>query len=139
MSSQPHVTAPASSVRQGGRSVSLVALLFSLSTLVCCALPLLLVTLGLGSVVATLTSSAPWLVTLSHYKAWTFATSALVLSIGGYALYRPGRSCPADLALADACRRADRWSRRIWWSAVVLWCFALFVAYAWVPLQQLAS
>lgn len=119
--------------------MSVVALLFSLSTLLCCALPLLLVTLGLGSVVAALTSSAPWLVTLSHYKASTFAASALVLAIGGYALYRPGRSCPADPELAQACRRADRWSRCIWWGAVVLWSFAAFVAYAWLPLRQLFS
>lgn len=119
-----------------GRGISITALLLSLSTLLCCALPLLLVTLGLGSVVASLTSSIPWLVTLSHYKIWTFFASALVLGIGAYVLYRPGRSCPADPLLAQACQRAGRWSRRIWWGAVMLWAFAAFVAYAWFPLQQ---
>ncbi|ODV26534.1 MAG: hypothetical protein ABT19_02755 [Rhodanobacter sp. SCN 68-63] len=121
------------------RSIGIVALVFSASTLLCCALPLVLVALGLGSVVATLTFSAPWLVTLSHYKTWTFLVSALVLGVGGYALYRPGRHCPSDPVLAQACQRADRWSRRLWWGAVLLWGFAAFVAYAWLPLQRLFS
>lgn len=118
------------------RSVSSIALLFSMSTLLCCALPLLLVTIGLGSVVAAVTSNAPWLVTLSHYKVWVFAVSASILGLAGYSLYRPGRSCPADPMLAAACLRADRWSRRVWWTALLVWSVASFTAFVWLPLQQ---
>ncbi|WP_225444286.1 hypothetical protein [Pseudomarimonas arenosa] len=121
------------------RSVSVVALLLSLSTLLCCALPLLLVALGFGSAVAALTSSAPWLVTLSQYKVWTFGVAAGVLGLAGYMLYRRGRSCPTEPLLADACQRAQRWSRRIWWCAVLVWCIAAVVAFAWIPLQRLLA
>ena len=38
---------------------SLVTLLLSGGTLICCALPILLVSLGLGTVVASLTSALP--------------------------------------------------------------------------------
>ena len=113
--------------------------MFSLGTLLCCALPLLLVTAGLGSAVAALTSTAPWLVTLSHYKAWTFAVSAAALVLAGWALYRPGRSCPTDPVLAQGCARTDRWSRRMWWGSIVIWAGAAFVAYLWLPLQQVLS
>ena len=34
----------------------------------CCALPILLVALGMGSAVAAMVSALPWLVTVSQYK-----------------------------------------------------------------------
>ena len=39
----------------------------STSTLLCCALPILLVSLGLGAVVVSMASSLPFLVTLSQH------------------------------------------------------------------------
>ncbi|MBW3549341.1 MAG: hypothetical protein KY442_00565 [Proteobacteria bacterium] len=119
----------------GKQGLSAVTLLFSLGTLLCCALPLLLVTLGMGSVVAAMTSTAPWLVTLSQYKGWMFAGSALTLALAGWALYRAGRSCPGDPVLAAACARADRWSRRVWLGSVLIWVGAAFVAFLWLPLR----
>ncbi|MEG3190960.1 hypothetical protein [Lysobacter sp. D1-1-M9] len=121
------------------QGLSALTLLFSLGTLLCCALPLLLVALGLGSAVAVMTSSAPWLVTLSQYKEWTFAGSALVLALAGWALYRPARSCPTDPVLASACARADRWSRRVWLGSVLIWAGAGFVAFLWLPLRLALS
>ena len=118
--------------RQG---LSSLALVVSLGTLLCCALPLLLVAVGLGSAVAALTANAPWLVTLSHYKTWMFAVSAVLIAIAGWALFRSGRRCPADPALANACARADRWSRLMWWSSIWIWAGAGFVAFLWLPLR----
>ena len=69
-------------------TVTFLTLLTSTGTLVCCALPIMLVTLGLGSAVVGLTGAFPWLVTLSRHKAWVFAVSALLLAIGGWMLYR---------------------------------------------------
>jgi mercuric ion transport protein len=119
--------------------VGVLALLFSFGTLLCCALPLLLVTLGLGGVVAAMTSNMPWLVALSHYKDWMFLLSAAVLAIAGWTMYRFARRCPADPAQAEACRRANLWSRRLWVLAIAIWCIAAFVAYAWLPLQILLA
>jgi mercuric ion transport protein len=48
--------------------LSYFSLLTSVSTLLCCALPSLLVLVGLGASVASMLSFLPWLVTLSHYK-----------------------------------------------------------------------
>jgi len=45
----------------------LVLFAFS-TTLVCCALPILLVSLGLGAVSASLFANLPFLVTLAQYK-----------------------------------------------------------------------
>src|ERR1044072_9161894 len=58
-----------------------LSLFSSLGTQFCCALPSLLVLFGLGATVASALSAAPWLVTLSHHKNWTFAIAgALILA-----------------------------------------------------------
>jgi len=73
----------------------------SSSTLLCCALPILLVTLGLGAVSATLFETLPILVTIAQNKLWMFVGSAVLLAFSGVALYRPGRHCPTDPVLAE--------------------------------------
>jgi uncharacterized BrkB/YihY/UPF0761 family membrane protein len=65
--------------------LSYLSLFCSLGTLLCCALPSLLVLLGMGATVASALSALPWLVTLSHHKNWIFAISGLL--IGGNFVY----------------------------------------------------
>ena len=57
------------------------SLFTSLSTLLCCALPSLLVLFGLGASVASMLSFMPWLVTLSRHKQWTFAVSGVLIAV----------------------------------------------------------
>src|SRR5688500_7094028 len=56
-----------------------LGLFSSVGTLLCCALPSLLVLAGLGATVASVLASAPWLVALSRHKAWVFAASAILI------------------------------------------------------------
>lgn len=113
-----------------------VALFASTTTLVCCALPILLVTLGLGAVSAALFSTFPALVTLAQHKAWFFLGSALLLILAGWLLYRPGRACPADPALAAKCARARKWNLRFFWGAVAVWAIGFIAAYLSLPLLE---
>jgi len=115
-------------------AIAFLTLLTSGGTLVCCALPIMLVTLGLGSAVVGLTGAFPWLVTLSRHKAWVFAVSAVLLAIGGWVLYREGRACPTDPELGRLCGRVDHWNRRIYWASVGIWGIGLFAAYLLLPL-----
>lgn len=115
-------------------SVTILALFASTGTLICCALPIALVTLGLGAAVVGLTGAFPWLVTLSRHKEWVFAVSALLLVSAGWALYRRGRSCPADPKLASLCGRLDRWNRRLYWASVAVWGIGFFAAFLLLPL-----
>lgn len=117
-------------------AVTVLTLLTSTGTLVCCALPITLVTLGLGSAVVGLTGALPWLVTLSRHKAWVFAASALLLAVGGWMLYRRNRSCPTDPTLGRFCCRLDRWNRRIYWASVAILGVGFFAAYLLLPLTR---
>lgn len=118
-------------------SVSVLTLFTSAGTLVCCAIPILLVSLGMGAAVVGLTSSAPWLITLSEHKLWIFAASFAMLALCGWLIYRPGRSCPTDPALARTCRRVDTANRWVYCSSVVIWLTGFFSAFLLNPLTQL--
>ncbi len=112
-----------------------VALLASTGTLLCCALPIILVTFGMGAAVAALTSSAPFLIILSQHKIWVFAGSAMLLALSGWMMYRPGRSCPVDPELGALCDRTQVWNRRIYRTSIVLWGVGFFAAFLALPLR----
>ncbi len=111
------------------RPWSWLLLLSTSATLICCALPILLVSIGLGTVVAAAASSAPWLITLSMHKEWIFVVSGGLIALATWVVYRPGRACPADPLLAAACERADSWNRRFIWGSAALWTCGFFAAF----------
>ncbi len=116
-------------------TVNWLALFATTGTLVCCAIPIMLVTLGMGATVAALTSNFPLLITLSQYKTYVFTGSGLLLALSGWLLYRPGRACPTDPILAAYCNRAQLWNRRLLSGSVIVWGVGFFAAYLILPLR----
>ncbi len=112
-----------------------LALFTTMGTLVCCALPITLVALGMGATMASLVSNVPFLVTLSQHKILVFAVSGALLALSGWLLHRAGRVCPSDPKLAALCDKTQRWNRRIYWSSVGLWGVGFFAAFLALPLQ----
>ncbi|MDD3765440.1 MAG: hypothetical protein VYC42_16140 [Pseudomonadota bacterium] len=125
------------SARRRDSAVTALTLFAASGTLICCALPIVLVGLGLGSAVVALTGALPWLIALSQHKTWVFAGSAAMLVLAGTLLFRAGRACPADPGLARLCRRVDAWNRRIYWIAVALWGVGFAAAYLLLPATRL--
>lgn len=117
------------------RTVSWLTLFTSTGTLICCALPILFVTLGLGAAMAAVTSAVPFLVTLALHKIWVFTGSGLMLLISGWLLYRPGRACPSDSELGRLCERAQRWNRRIHGISAAIWGVGVLAAYLALPIR----
>jgi hypothetical protein len=111
----------------------------SATTLLCCALPILLVSVGLGAASAALFSSMPFLAVLAQHKAWLFAGSGLTLILAGWALFRPGRTCPADPDLARRCAAAHRWNARAFFVSLGVWALGFLAAYLSLPLLDLAE
>lgn len=109
----------------------------STTTLICCALPILLVSVGFGAVSAAMFSNIPFLVDLAHHKVWLFAGSGGMLALAGWALYRPGRTCPTDPVLAAKCETADRWNRRFFNVAAGIWAIGFTAAYLSLPFLDL--
>jgi hypothetical protein len=115
-----------------GPTLSLFA---STSPLLCCALPALLVTLGLGTSLAGLVSAAPWLGELSRWKAWLFLGSGALLALAFLAHRRSARlPCPTDSEQARACTRLRRASGAILGLSILLWAVGFFFAFLAAPL-----
>jgi len=107
-----------------------LSLFGSLSTLLCCAFPALLVTLGAGAALAGLMSTAPWLAFLSQYKGWTFTVSGILLLGAGIMQWRTRHaSCPIDPKQAKACLRLRRISRWVYGISLALYLIGGFFAF----------
>jgi hypothetical protein len=98
-----------------------LSLLASSGTLVCCALPALLVMLGAGAALSGLVAAVPQIVWLSEHKGWMFGV-ATVLMLGGGVLQWRNRTapCPLDPQLRAACMRTRRWSLVVYLVSLVL-------------------
>jgi len=115
-SQRPQASEPLEPVapRSGALSAWL-ALLASSSTLICCALPALLVALGAGAALSTLVSAVPQLVWISEHKAPVFIGATVMMALGGWVQWRNRSApCPIDPQLRDACLRTRRFSARLY-------------------------
>jgi len=112
----------------------------SFSTLICCALPSVLVLLGMGTTVASLLSAAPWLVSLSRHKIWTFSIAGVLIAMSFVMTYliaprvREGEVCDANDPAT--CGEVSRASRAILWGSAAMWSCGFFVAYLLGPILE---
>src|SRR6202051_3808081 len=116
--------------------LSYFSLFTSLSTLLCCALPSLLVLFGLGASVASMLSFMPWLVTLSHYKQWTFSISGTLIALSFVNMYYVSPRIRAKQCSADdpsACEEASKLSKVLLWVSAGIYSVGVFVAYVLGP------
>ena len=62
----------------------ILTLFTSVGTLLCCALPALLVTLGAGAALAGFISVVPWITAISKYKVVVFVVAGILLALSSY-------------------------------------------------------
>ncbi len=110
--------------------LNFLTLFTSASTLICCALPALIVTLGFGASLAGFVSDYPQFVFLSENKSYLFIIGAILLSLGGYLQYRARfETCPIDEVLAKACTSSRKLSLRIYFFSLGLFLIGFLFAY----------
>jgi hypothetical protein len=109
---------------------SFASLFASSSTLVCCAIPALLVALGAGAALSSLVSLFPQVVWLSEHKEPLFGFAGLMM-IGSGALQWRNRSapCPIDPALRDACLKTRKTASKLYAASVVLYLIGGWFAF----------
>lgn len=118
--------------------LSVLSLFASLGTLVCCALPSLLVLVGLGATVASILSDVPWLVSLSHHKPLVFGIAGALIAANFVYVYglaprlkARALACPID---DPRCRVATRFSKIVLWISAAIWAVGFFAAFLLGPL-----
>jgi mercuric ion transport protein len=133
----PTLSSASPRIRSG--AFSYLSLFTSLGTLVCCALPSLLVLVGLGATVASILSEVPWLVTMSHHKHWVFIVAGVLICSNVIYIYAIApklqmRSGACDPNNPSTCQTASRVSRVVLWCSAVLYMVGCFTAYVLGPI-----
>jgi mercuric ion transport protein len=123
----------------GKRSAVLgyLSLFTSAGTLLCCALPSLLVLFGLGASVASMLSSLPWLVTLSRHKVWTFSISGALIAlifVNTYYIVPRLRTQECSPDNPTGCAEASRLSKILLWVSAAIFVIGFLVAFVLGPL-----
>jgi hypothetical protein len=109
---------------------SLLALFTSSGTLICCALPALLVAVGAGAALSSLIATVPQLVWFSEHKTAVFVAATIMLAASGVLQWRARLlPCPADPALAQACQQMRRNSLRVYCLSVGIFSVGGFFAF----------
>jgi len=110
-----------------------LSLFTSLATLFCCALPALLVLIGLSlASVLTFFTAIPGWQSFGQYDVWLFPLCAGLLALGFYFAYfrrrPPAEACEIPAGGGQsACSTATRWNRRILWFSLFLYALALLM------------
>lgn len=107
-----------------------LALFTSVSTLVCCALPALLVSIGMGAVMAGLIETVPGITWMGANKVIVFSVAGAVLAASGvWQWHARSLPCPVDPLRAKACARLRQISWILWWIAVAAFAVGAFFAF----------
>ena len=92
-------------------------------------------TLGLGSVIASVVEIAPWFTAISRYKALLFAGSGALLALNYWlVVVRPRRCEPGQLCHMDT--PFIRFNRRLYWASVAIFVIAILVTYGGLVVVQ---
>lgn len=107
-----------------------IALFTSLSTLICCTLPAVMITLGMGAALSSLTSNVPQLIWLSAHKPLVFGGSFILLCAAwGVRYLTRNMPCPADPAQAKLCSRLRSFGGWVLYIGFGVWAVGAFSAF----------
>ena len=107
-----------------------LSLFTSIGTLLCCALPALLVTLGMGAALAGFISVAPWITVISEYKIFIFVGAGILLILSSYFLWiNRNAPCATNAKQAKACALLRKFSLYTIIISIVIYIVGFFFAF----------
>jgi len=120
----------ADDIRPPSMLPAFLTLFTSTGTLICCALPALLMSIGAGAVMAGLIEAVPQITWIGKHKTAVFAVAGILLVISGaWQWHARSLPCPVDKAQAAACARARQVSWIVWGLSVALYATGFFFAF----------
>ena len=119
-----------SATEMPSRWLAFLSLFTSTGTLICCALPALLVALGAGAALSTLISAVPGLVWIREYKEAVVVFAGVMLTVSGWLQWRSRFApCPVDVGQRNACLRTRRSSAMVYGASVLVFIVGGFFAF----------
>ena len=119
---------------RSNKLVNYLSLFTSSGTIICCALPALLVSMGVGAALSSFIAVFPQLAILSIYKIPIFIGAFIMLIIAGMLQYQSrGLPCPSDKKQVYACMQTRKASMIIYFTSVGIFIIGLLFAFI-IPL-----
>ena len=107
-----------------------LSLFTSFSTLICCALPALLISIGMGASLASFVSAFPWIIFISKYKIQTFILAAVLLVFSVYLFWQGlNAPCPSDPIQAKICSKLRFINLIMLFISLVIYLVGFFFAF----------
>ena len=120
--------------------LSVLGLFTTASTLICCALPALLVAFGLGAVVISAVSAFPWLIPLTRNKEWLFLGAGVLIGLNFFLVYPRRKQLACDIqGRGDGCQVGRNWNNAVLWLSAGIYTIGLFMAYLALPLLRMVG
>lgn len=109
------------------RFAAFLTLFTSLGTLICCAIPALLVALGAGAALAGAVSIFPQLIWLTKHKLWIFGIGGILILSALFARHiASSQTCPTDQKTAcEATKETTDW---MLWTSIFIYIVGSFVS-----------
>tara|TARA_B100001029_G_scaffold106572_1_gene87942 strand:+ start:651 stop:1028 length:378 start_codon:yes stop_codon:yes gene_type:complete len=110
--------------------IGIITLFASSSTLICCALPALFVSIGAGATLASMVNMFPQLIIISEYKIYITIGAVIILLIAGVLIKKSEfLPCPVDPKLRDICLKTRKRSKTMYYISVIIFVSASFFTY----------
>ena len=106
-----------------------LSLILSASTLICCALPALFVTLGAGATLVSLLGMFPQLVWVSEHKILVFSVAGICLAFNFFVRLLTANQCPTDPLLASQCLKTRQLSTAILYLSTIMYIIGGYFAF----------
>lgn len=117
--------------------LTIFSFIFSISTLFCCVLPMVLATFAGGAAVVSLISVFPWLIALSKIKHWIFIlTAGLLVFVVPYVFF-PKSQWVCKLNHGKGCETFGLISKLMISVSVIMFTLSFVLSYLWVPFSHL--
>lgn len=115
---------------KAAKHTNILSLFTSGSTLICCALPAALVTIGSAATLTSLVTVFPQFIWISEHKMAVFGLAAIMLVLAGYLQWQARNApCPAEPRLAEACLKTRKNALLIYWVSVTIYMLGVFFAF----------
>ena len=104
------------------QKINFFSLFASSGTIICCALPSLLVAVGAGASLSSFLGAFPEIIWISQYKEYVFLFAFISIIFAGIVQWKARNlPCPANQQLAEQCKRSRKLSFYIYlFSAILL-------------------
>tara|TARA_X000000368_G_C22889568_1_gene648977 strand:+ start:117 stop:560 length:444 start_codon:yes stop_codon:yes gene_type:complete len=103
------------------QKINFFSLFASSGTIICCALPSLLVAVGAGASLSSFLGAFPEIILISQYKEYVFLFAFISIIFAGIVQWKARNlPCPTNQKLAEHCKRSRKLSFYIYLLSVML-------------------